>query len=62
MKKLRKLLTFVLISLILTLGIAQPCEVMAATRTLTYDNGDIYIGNVSDSGWDADIDDDDAYF
>lgn len=60
MKKLRKLLTFVLISLILTLGIAQPCEVMAATRTLTYDNGDIYIGNVSDSGWDADIDDDDA--
>ena len=62
MKKLRKLLTFLMISLILTMGIAQPAEVMASVRTLTYDNGDIYIGNVSDTGWDEDIDDEDAIF
>ena len=62
MKKLRKLLTFVMISLILTLGIAQPCEVMASVRTLIYDNGDTYIGNVSDTGWNVGSEEGEATF
>ncbi len=53
-KNLRKLLTFIMISLVLSLGISQPCEVMASVRTVTYDNGDIYIGNVDEDSWDVD--------
>lgn len=49
MKNLKKVFIFVMISLILTLGIRQPCEVMASVKTITYDTGDSYIGNVDDS-------------
>ena len=47
MKNLKKVFIFVMISLILTLGIRQPCEVMASVKTITYDTGDSYIGNVA---------------
>ena len=49
MKNLKKVFIFVMISLILTLGIRQPCEVMASVKTKTKKKKKSYIGNVDDS-------------
>lgn len=54
-KTLKKWLSFVLISLIFTVGIGQPCGAAVVTQTLEYDNGDIYKGKVEN--YDLDVDD-----
>lgn len=62
MKKiLKRWLTFVMIALILTTGISQPCEAKISSQTLWYDNGDLYIGKVDDKNINSSLYDDEEY-
>lgn len=53
-KNLKKWLSFLLVALILTVGISQPCGAAISTQTLKYDNGDVYKGKVEDYYLDID--------
>lgn len=47
-KSAKKLWVFIALSIVLLFGIQEPYYVEAVSRTITYDDGDYYVGNVNE--------------